>query len=126
MAGNIKAEIRALNRIRREFPALQDFRNTLFLNAWNDAVLAYARLDHERRECIFVMVNLDPHHVQSCSYESPLWEFGLPDWEQLHATDLLHGNSFTLQGKTHVISLDPEVNPVVIWRLMPPSRGHLP
>jgi starch synthase (maltosyl-transferring) len=124
--GNIKTEIRALNRIRREHPALQDFRNTLFLNAWNDAVIAYARMDRQRGECIFIMVNLDPHHAQGCSYEVPLWEFGLPDWERFYATDLLHGNSFTLEGKTHVISLDPQINPVIVWQLRPASGRRVP
>lgn len=123
--GNIKAEIRALNRIRREHPALQDFRNTIFLNAWNEAVIAYARMDREHSECIFIMANLDPHHTQGCTYEIPLWEFGLPDWERLHATDLLRGNSFALDGKTHVISLDPRINPVIIWRLRPPAFGRM-
>ena len=124
--GNIKAEIRALNRIRRDHSALQDFRNTLFLNCWNDSVIAYAKMDRERRECILVLVNLDPHHVQSCSYEIPLWEFGLPDWERLSATDILHGNAFTLEGKTHVISLDPRTNPAVIWQLAPLISGRQP
>ena len=42
--GNIREHIRKLNRIRRDNPALWDFRNTIFLNAWNDNILAYARM----------------------------------------------------------------------------------
>ena len=42
--GNIKDHIKKLNQIRRSNPALWDFRNTTFLNAWNDNILAYARM----------------------------------------------------------------------------------
>ena len=41
--GNIKDYIRALNHIRRENPALHDFRNAVRLNATNDNVIAYAK-----------------------------------------------------------------------------------
>ena len=68
-----------LNRIRRDNPALWDFRNTIFLNAWNDKILAYARMTPEKDNCVLVLVNLDPRNRQECTYEVPLWEFGLPD-----------------------------------------------
>ncbi len=119
--GNIKAHIRALNRIRRENPALQDFRNISFLNAWNDNIVAYARMTPDKTNCIFVMVNLDPMKRQDCAYEIPLWEWGLPDSASVEVEDLLQGNVFTLYGKTHQIALDPQDRPAVIWRLRPPA-----
>jgi starch synthase (maltosyl-transferring) len=118
--GNIREHITALNHIRRENPALADFRNVLFLNAWNDNVLAYARMTPKRDNCVVVLVNLDPHNRQDASFEVPLWEFGLPDHAKIEAEDLLNGGRFTLNGKTHVIALEPDVRPVVIWRLIPP------
>ncbi len=121
--GNIADHIRRLNRIRRENPALWDFRNILFLNAWNDQILAYARMTKEKDNCILVLVNLDPHNRQECTYEVPLWEFGLPDHGSIDAEDLLAGGRLTLRGKTHRIALDPEQRPVVIWRLIPPGNG---
>ena len=114
---HIKDHIRALNRIRREYAALQDFRNVTFLNAWNDNVLAYAKWAPDRSECVFCLVNLDPHHRQDCAYEIPLWEFGLPDHGALDVEDLLLGYRFTLHGKTHQIALDPNDRSVAIWRL---------
>ena len=69
--------------------SMQDFRNILFLNAWNDAILAYARITPDRKNCIVVLVNLDPHHRQDASFEIPLWEFGLPDNAKIEAQDLL-------------------------------------
>jgi starch synthase (maltosyl-transferring) len=118
--GNIREHITALNHIRRENPALADFRNVLFLNAWNENVLAYARMTPKRDNCVVVLVNLDPHNRQDASFEVPLWEFGLPDHAKIEAEDLLNGGRFTLNGKTHVIALEPDVRPVVIWRLIPP------
>jgi starch synthase (maltosyl-transferring) len=121
--GNIRDHIRRLNRIRRENPALWDFRNILFLNAWNDQILAYARMTKEKDNCILILVNLDSHNRQECTYEVPLWEFGLPDQGAIEAEDLLAGGRFTLRGKSHRIALDPGKRPVVIWRLIPPHSG---
>jgi starch synthase (maltosyl-transferring) len=121
--GNIKAHIRKLNRIRRENPALWDFRNTRFLNAGNDQILSYARITPEKDNCILILVNLDPKNRQECTYEVPLWEFGLPDHGAIDCEDLLNGGSFTLRGKTHRIALDPRERSVVIWRLVPPTRA---
>jgi starch synthase (maltosyl-transferring) len=121
--GNIKDHIRKLNRIRRENPALWDFRNTRFLNADNDQILSYARMTPEKDNCVLVLVNLDPKNRQECTYEVPLWEFGLPDHGSIEAEDLLDGNRrFTLHGKTHRIALDPRERSAVIWRLIPPGR----
>ena len=119
--GNIRPHIAALNRIRRDNPALQDFRNILFLNAWNDAVIAYARMTPDRKNCVVVIVNLDPHNRQDASLEIPLWEFGLPDNAKIEAQDLLHDSRFTLHGKVQTVALDPIERPVLIWRLIPPT-----
>jgi starch synthase (maltosyl-transferring) len=119
--GNIRKHVAALNRIRQTNPALHDFRNVLFLNAWNEAVIAYARLTPERDNCVVVLVNLDPHNRQDVSFEIPLWEFGLPDHAMIEAQDLLGGVSFTLHGKVQTVALDPVTRPVLIWRLTPPS-----
>ncbi|HEY8381039.1 MAG TPA: maltotransferase domain-containing protein [Microvirga sp.] len=120
--GNIADHIRRLNQIRRENPALWDFRNISFLNAWNDQILAYVRMTKEKDNCVFVLVNLDPRNRQECTYEVPLWEFGLPDHGAIEVEDLLSGGRFTLHGKSHRIALDPAERPVVIWRLIPPGR----
>lgn len=119
--GNIREHVTALNLIRRENPALADFRNVLFLNAWNDSVLAYARMTPGRDNCVLVLVNLDPRNRQDASYEIPLWEFGLPDDGALDAEDLLNGGRFSLRGKVQRIALDPAERPVAIWRLSKPS-----
>jgi starch synthase (maltosyl-transferring) len=121
--GNIKDHIRALNSIRQENPALQDWRNILILNAWNDKIIAFAKLTPARDNCVTALVNLNPHHAQECTYEVLLWKFGLPDHASINAEDLLLedlllGISFTLHRKTHHIRLDPQERPVIVWRLV--------
>ena len=119
--GHIRDHIAKLNRIRRENPALWDFRNITFLNAWNDQVLSYLKMTPSRDNAILILVNLDPHARQDCTYEVPLWEFGLPDDGSIAVEDLLGGGAFRLHGKTHGIALDPTERPAVIWRLVPPT-----
>jgi starch synthase (maltosyl-transferring) len=118
--GNIRAHIAALNRIRRENPALHDFRNTLFLNAWNDNLLAYLRATPQRDNAIMIIVNLDPHHAQTADYEVPLWEFGLPDSGTIEVEDLLLGTRFNITGKIQSVTLNPRERSVAIWRLSLP------
>ncbi|MHA1559105.1 MAG: maltotransferase domain-containing protein, partial [Alphaproteobacteria bacterium] len=115
--GNIREHISGLNRIRRENPALHGFRNTAFLNAWNDNVIAYFRATADRSNALLIIANLDPHDAQATDFEVPLWEFGLDDAGTMRAEDLLLGINFTLTGKTHHIELDPSDRSVVIWRL---------
>ena len=119
--GNIKGHIKALNAIRRENEALHDFRNVLRLNAGNDQIIAYAKFNRDKTNCVMVLVNLDPHNRQGCAYEVPLWEWGLPDTGSVDVEDLLGGYRFTLHGKTHQIALDPYERSAVIWRLKPPA-----
>ncbi|WP_229729257.1 alpha-1,4-glucan--maltose-1-phosphate maltosyltransferase [Agaricicola taiwanensis] len=119
--GNIKNLIRALNKARRDNPALHDFRNIRFLNAWNDNILSFVKMTEAKDNAVMVLVNLDPHHRQEADYEVPLWEFGLPDSASIAVEDLLSGGRFTLHGKVQRIALWPEGNQVMVWKLIPPS-----
>jgi len=118
--GNIREHIVKLNRIRRDNPALWDFRNVTFTNAWNDNIIAYAKTTPEGDNCVFVMVNLDPKNRQECGYEIPLWLVGGGD--AVEVEDLLQGYKFELRGRDHVIALDPAERSCVIWRLRTPRR----
>jgi len=89
----------------------------VFLNAWNDNIIAYFRATADRGNSLLIMANLDPHHIQAADFEVPLWEFGLDDAGTLRVEDLLLGINFTLTGKAHHIELDPTDRSVVIWRL---------
>ena len=119
--GNIQDDIRLVNRLRREHPALKAFTSLRFYNAFNDNILYYGKSDAEAGSHLLFHVNLDPHHAHQFDFELPLWEFGLPDDASIEAQDLLHGNRFTWHGKHHTLRLDPHERPYAIWRLFPPG-----
>ena len=115
--GNIIAEITALNRIRRENPALQSHLGLTFLVAWNDDVLYFEKATPGRDNVILIAISLDPHRAQEADIEIPLWRFGLPDDATLAVEDLVQGTRFTWAGKIQRIRLDPADLPFSIWRL---------
>jgi starch synthase (maltosyl-transferring) len=119
--GNIQDDIRLVNRLRREHPALRDFENLTFLNASNDNVLYYAKRTPDLSDFLLFQVNLDPHAAQSFSFEVPLWEFGLPDEASIEVADAVRGNHFTWHGKTQTLELEPEGRPYAIWQLFAPG-----
>jgi starch synthase (maltosyl-transferring) len=114
--GNIVAEITALNRIRRENPALQTHLNVKFHSAFNDAVLYFEKSNADRSNVVLVAISLDPNQPQEADFEIPLWEWGLRDDGALDATDLLSGNAFAWHGKIQHLRLTPE-HPYAIWRI---------
>jgi starch synthase (maltosyl-transferring) len=115
--GHIRDDIRLINRLRRQRPALQQFQHLHFYNAWNDHILYYGKFTPDKQDFVLVAVNLDPHTPQGCHFEVPLWEFGLPDASSVDVEDLVTSNRFTWTGKIQHMLLDPSVRPYAIWRL---------
>ncbi|MGF1610874.1 MAG: maltotransferase domain-containing protein [Kiloniellales bacterium] len=116
--GNIREDIALVNRLRREHPALQDFTNLAFYNAWDDNILYYGRRTPDLASFVLVAVNLDPHAAHGADLEVPLWEFGLPDEASIAVEDLVTGERFTWDGKVQHVHLDPAVRPYAMWRLI--------
>jgi len=121
--GNIKDDVRLINEVRRNNPALWHFTNLTFLNAWNDNIIAYYKMNAARDNLVIVAVNLDPHNAQGANFEVPLWEFGLPDSASIEAVDLVDDKRFTWNGKVQHVWLDPAQQPYAIWRLVPPGSA---
>jgi starch synthase (maltosyl-transferring) len=117
--GNIHQHVTRLNAIRRDNPALHQLTNLRFYNAFNDHILLYGKMTDAKDNALLIAVNLDPHHAQSCDFEVPLWEFGLPDHAAIDAEELLTGARIRWHGKIQRMHLDPHANPCAIWRLTP-------
>ena len=115
--GHIRDDIRLINRLRREHPALQQFANLNFYNAWNEQILYYGKFTADKQDFVLVAVNLDPHNSQGGHFEVPLWEFGLADHASVDVEDLATGSKFTWTGKIQHMLLEPGVRPYAIWRL---------
>jgi len=122
--GHIKDDIRFVNRIRQEHPALQQLAGLRFYNAWNDNILYYAKFTADLADFVLFAVNLDPHQPQGAAIEAPLWEFGLPDNATIEGRDLVTGVDFSWQGKTQHVWLTPEERPYAVWALYNPATAR--
>lgn len=118
--GHIKDDIRLVNRLRRDHPALKDFTSLRFHKTSNENVLCYSKGSPESGSYLLFHVNLDPHTPQDVDFEVPLWEFDLPDDGAVEVQDLVHGNTFAWFGKNHRLTLDPHARPYAVWRLLGP------
>ncbi|YBV95188.1 alpha-1,4-glucan--maltose-1-phosphate maltosyltransferase [Phyllobacteriaceae bacterium JZ32] len=119
--GNIRSDIAFINRLRQENPALRQFTNLNFYNAWNDSILYYGKFTDDFSNFLLFAINLDPHHPQAAHFEVPLWEFGLPDDATIEADDLITGQPFAWSGKIQHMYLDPHQRPYMAWRLKAPG-----
>jgi starch synthase (maltosyl-transferring) len=116
--GNIVAEITALNRIRRQNPALQSHLGLTFLPSDNDQIMIYEKATPDRSNVVVIAVNLDPHGFQAANTEIPFYKWGVPDQGTLPVTDLIAGRALRWSGKWQRVTLDP-VFPFALWRVQP-------
>jgi starch synthase (maltosyl-transferring) len=119
--GNIVAEITALNRIRRQNPALQSHLGLTFLPSDNDQVMIYEKATPDRSNVVIIAVNLDATSFQAANTEIPFYKWGVPDHGSLTAADLIAGRNLTWTGKWQRMTLDP-VFPFALWRVQPETN----
>ncbi|MFN8077125.1 MAG: alpha-1,4-glucan--maltose-1-phosphate maltosyltransferase [Kineosporiaceae bacterium] len=97
---SIAGLIGALNRIRREHPALQRLRNVTFHATDSDDVLAYSRrltpqeTPDGRDDTLIVVVTLDPHAVRETTVHLDLPALGLSWGEEFTVHDLLSDETY--------------------------------
>jgi starch synthase (maltosyl-transferring) len=115
--GNIKDWIARLNKIRKENRALQFYDNLRFYPADNDAILFYGKMTAARDNVIFVVVNLDPHRKQGSYVDVPIDQFGEMETDVYQMHDLLSDARYTWRGRRNYVELDPEIQPVHIFRV---------
>jgi len=119
---NIKDYIARVNRIRRDNPALQTYKNLEFYESRNENILCYGKRTPDNTNIIVVVVNLDPFHTQEDSVTIPIWKFGIEDWQTYQMKDLITGEKYYWKGSTNYVRLDPYFEPVHIFRLK--SKSH--
>jgi len=113
--GNIKAYVSRLNRIRRENPALQEYRNLRFYQADDDNILFYGKMAAARDNAILTAVNLDPFAAHSAVVHVPLDDLGVGPDETYQMHELITDTRALWRGPAHRITLDPAVEPAAIW-----------
>jgi len=137
--GNINADIRRLNAIRRGHPALQRNANLSFHVSENQSILFFRKALHESAiqwtgshaqpvprsivesvmaagppragGDILVVVNTDPHHVQETMVHVPIHDMGIDDDQPFVVHDLLTGARYTWRGVRNYVRLDPAEQP---------------
>lgn len=116
-AGREMSELVAhINRIRRDNPALQQDHDLRFYDCDNDQLLCFAKNAPPHHNTVVVIVNLDPHHVQSGWVHVPLHDFGAV-LGPLQMHDLLSEDRFVWTGDTHFVQLDPRSMPAHLFRV---------
>ena len=115
--GNLNGEIKLLNAIRRDNPALHRMGNLTFRESENAQVLCFTKTAPGWRNDLLVIVNLDPAGAQETVVTVPLAELGLdPDMPYI-VEDLLTGARYSWRGARNYVRLDPNLQPGHILRL---------
>jgi starch synthase (maltosyl-transferring) len=122
-SGNIKEDIKILNRFRRDNPALQEFLNLRFLDCPDPNILAYAKTSWDMANTVIVAVNLDPHAAHESEIELPLVEFGLAADAEFSLEEAFTRRAVTCRGARQRLRLEPEINPSMVFRLLPTATA---
>lgn len=109
--------IARVNRARRENPALQSDASLRFFNVDNDSLLCYAKAAADLENLVVMVVNLDPHHVQSGWVELDLASLGIDARTPYQMHDLLSGARFLWSGARNFVQLDPQRAPAHVFAL---------
>ncbi|MBF0095319.1 MAG: alpha-1,4-glucan--maltose-1-phosphate maltosyltransferase, partial [Alphaproteobacteria bacterium] len=117
--GNIKPLVAAVNRIRRENPALHELTNLRFHTAHDDNILFYGKMTPDRSNMIFIVVNLNPFDTHETDIVMPLHDMGLTEQDNYAVEELLTGAKHLWSGSHQRVRLDPATNPAMILRVVP-------
>ena len=78
-----------------------------------------------RDNIILVVVNLDPHRKQNSYVDVPIDQFGSMEGDVYQVHDLLSDTRYTWRGRRNYVELDPEIQPVHIFRVRRPVGGDV-
>ncbi len=101
-----------LNHVRHAHRALQTNETLHFHTIGNDQLLCYSK--RSEQDVILCVVNLDPDNVQSGFISLDLDTLGLGD-QPFDVEDLLAGSTYTWQGPSNYVSLDPGKMPAHVF-----------
>ena len=106
----------ALNRARRDHPALQAFDRSLrFHSVDNPQLIAYSKRSRDGADVVLTVVNLDPFNRQTGWLSLDLQALGLTDGSVYRVEDLLSGASYSWRGPANYVALDPGAQPAHVF-----------
>ncbi|AHK32769.1 alpha amylase [Rhodococcus opacus PD630] len=98
--------ITALNRIRRQHPALQQLRNIHFHHVDNDALIAYSKFDATTGDAVLTVINLNPYGAEQGNVWLDMPALGR-DWhDHLTVLDEVTGEQYHW-GQANFVRLEP-------------------
>jgi starch synthase (maltosyl-transferring) len=116
-ADSLAGFIAALNRARRDNPALQSDAGLRFLKVDNDQLIAYSKSSPDGSNVVVCIVNLDPHHTHSGWIELDMSVFGVEPRQAYQMHDLISDAYYLWNGPRNYVSLDPLRCPVHVMQL---------
>jgi starch synthase (maltosyl-transferring) len=117
---SLRHVIAAVNRLRREEPALARNSGLTFHATDNEKLLAYSKAHGD--SCVLVVVNLDPYHPQAGLLNLTLDALGLEEGQTYQVHDVLSGSGFLWSGAQNYVELDPARMPAHVFKLK--KRAH--
>ena len=105
--GSLAGLIATVNRIRRENPAFRANHDLRFHQVDNEQLIAYSKSTADLANQVLVVVNLDPHHLQSGFVELPLDEMRIDPVQPYQVHDLLTDARYLWHGPRNYVELDP-------------------
>ena len=114
--------IAAVNRVRRENPALQQNATLMFHDTSNDEVICYSKSAGDN--VVVAVVNVDPHNTQSAWLELDLPAMQIDPNRPFQVHDLLSGARYTWHGGRNYVQLNPSVVPAHIFRIRRKVRSE--
>jgi starch synthase (maltosyl-transferring) len=121
-ADSLAPLIERINRVRRENPALQSNRGLAFHATDSDALLCYSKTSADGENVVLVVVNLDPHHLQTGWVTLDLDVLGLDERVPFQMHELLTGARYLWSAGRNFVSLDPARSPAHVFRIRRRTR----
>lgn len=115
--GNINSYVARVNAIRRVNRALRSFTNLTFHDADHPSILSYSKISEDRSNRILVVANLNPFQWHEATVRLDGDALDLDASRRYVAHDLLTGARYNWQGLANYVRLDPQGEPVHIFRI---------
>ena len=115
--GTLTPLISAVNRARRDHPALQRNDTLRFHRVDNDMLIAYSKADPEAGDTVLTVVNLDPNYTQSGWIELDTGALGVDPSSPIQLVDLLGGDTYIWSGARNYVELRPGDCPAHLFHL---------
>ncbi|MEX2188841.1 MAG: alpha-1,4-glucan--maltose-1-phosphate maltosyltransferase [Pirellulales bacterium] len=114
---SLKDFVARVNQIRRQHAVLRTIDNVQFHPVDNDQLICFTKSSADKSECLLIVVNLDPHHVQSGWIDLPLEDLDVDDARPYQVHDLLSDARYLWNGRKNFVQLDPQVVPAHIFQV---------